>query len=97
MSHLNSFTPKLIDFFSLIAAAVKVEGGAKYVDHKLVIDLLYELVEHLKTLLYDLKLIVKDDLILSCAPQVEEIAKLIGKLLIVCIFFPKVSLVTNFH
>ena len=88
MSHVNSFTPKLIDFFPFIAAAVKVEGGAKYVDHKLVIDLLYELVEHLKTLLYDLKLIVKDDLILSCAPQVEEIAKLIGKLLIVCIFFP---------
>ena len=73
---------KLIDIF--IAAAVKVGGGAKYVDHGLVISLLYEVVELLKELLYDLKLSVKSEIDLGCT--LEELAELVGKLLIVCIF-----------
>ena len=73
---------KLTDAF--IAAAVKVEGGAEYVDHGLVISLLYEVVELLKGLLYELKLIVKAEIDLGCT--VKELAGLVGALLIVCIF-----------
>ena len=68
-----------------IAAAVKVEGGASQVDHGLVISLLYDVVKLLEDLLYDLKLIVKAEIFLGCA--LEELAGLVGKLFIVCIFF----------
>ena len=80
---------KLIDIF--IAAAVKVGGSAKYVDKGLVISLLYEVVELLKDLLCDLKSIVKAKIDLGCT--LEELAGLVGKLLIVCIS-PGVSLLT---
>ena len=75
---------KLIDIF-VLAATVKVGGGAKYVDHDLVISLLYKVVELLKDLLCDLKLIVKAEIDLGCT--LEELAGLVSKLLIVCIFF----------
>ena len=68
-----------------IAATVKVENGAKYVDHGLVTSLLYDVVKLLEDLLYDLKLIVKAEIFLGCA--LEELAGLVGKLFIVCIFF----------
>ena len=71
---------KLINF---LETAVKVEGGAKYVDHGLVISLLNEVVELLKTLLHDLKLIIKAEIILGCT--LKELAGFVADLLIVCI------------
>ena len=66
-------------------AACKVEGGAEKVDHGLVISLLWEVVALLKGLLHDLKLIVKADVVLGCT--LEELAKIVGGLVIVCYLF----------
>ena len=64
---------------------IEVEIGKKDCDHAVVIKLLFEIVELLKTLLYELKLIIKVDIILGCA--LEELAKIVCALLIVCFFF----------
>ena len=66
----------------ILEAAVKVGGGAKDVDCDLVVSLLWEIVELLKGLLYDLKLIVKAEIILGCT--LEVLAEIVGALLIVC-------------
>ena len=73
-----------------LEAACKVEGGAKYVDKGLIISLLSEVVELLKGLLHDLKLIVKAEIILGCT--LEVLAGIIGELLIVCWLFLAFSL-----
>ena len=69
----------------ILEAAVKLGGGAKYVDHSLVISLLWEVVELLKGLLKDLKLIVKAEIILGCT--LDVLAEIVGALLIVCLSF----------
>jgi hypothetical protein len=69
-------------------AALKVKGGAKYVDHGLVISLLGEIVVLLQVLLHDLKLIVKVELLLGgVACTLQELAVVVADLLIVRIFF----------
>ena len=68
-----------------LEAAVKIEGGAKNVDHGLVISLLWEVVALLKILLHDLKLVVKVESILGCT--LEVLAGIVGELLIVCLSF----------
>ena len=100
-SLLRSVSPKIQVYFQLLLlftskryileAAVKVSGGAKAVDCDLVISLLWEVVELLKGLLHDLKLIVKAEIILGCT--LEVLAEIVGALLIVCLsFFPFLSL-----
>ena len=99
-SLLRSVSPKIQVYFQLwlfkskwyiLEAAVKVSGGAKAVDCDLVISLLWEVVELLKGLLRDLKLIVKAEIILGCT--LEVLAEIVGALLIVCLsFFPFLSL-----
>ena len=76
---------------TILEAAVKVGGGAKDVDCDLVVSLLWEIVALLKGLLYDLKLIVKAEIILGCT--LEVLAEIVGALLIVCSsFFRFISL-----
>ena len=68
--------------------AVKVDGGAKDVDHGLVIDLLGEIAGFLEVALEELKLIVKAELLLNgVACTVKELAGIVAGLLIVCVFF----------
>lgn len=66
-----------------IHAAVKCEGGAKNVKHDLVIGLLWEIVEILKLVLHDLKLIVKAEFLLECT--IKELAAVVAELLIIVI------------
>ena len=69
-------------------AAVNVEGGAKNIDHGLVIDLLGEIAGFLDVALEELKLIVKAELLLNgVACTVKELAGIVAGLLIVCAFF----------
>ena len=72
---------RLNDFTEI---AVKIKGGAKYVNHGLVISLLWEVVALLKGLLHDLKLIVKAEILLGVS--LKELAGLVAELVIVCIF-----------
>jgi len=68
-----------------IEAAVKVGGGAKYVDHGLVIDLLREIAGVLEVALGELKLIdVKAELLLlnGVACTLKELAGIVAGLLI---------------
>lgn len=68
-------------------AAVNVEGGAKNVDHGLVIDLLGEIVDLLKDALEELKVIVVALLTLNgVACTIAELAGVVAGLLIVRIY-----------
>jgi len=69
-----------------IDAVVKVDGGAKYVNHDVAIDLLWEIVAILKVTLYDLKVIVKFELLLNgVACTLKELAAVVADLLILVI------------
>ena len=92
---LQSSMPKLVSVFlsflstifrlkDITEIAVKIKGGAKYVNHGLVISLLWEVVALLKGLLHDLKLIVKAEILLGVS--LKELARLVAELVIVCIF-----------
>ena len=78
----------------LIEVVLPTEAYTYRIDqsHPGVIFLFEDVVKGLEDLLEDLKSIVKDEIILGCT--LEELAKLVGALLIVCIF-PKVSLLTS--
>ena len=77
---------KLKCLLIILDAAVKVGGGAKYVNHGLVISLLWDVVALIEGLLHDLKLIVKAEIILGCT--FKELSVIVAELLIVCFFFP---------
>ena len=71
-------------------AAVNVEGGAKNVDHGLVIVLLEEILVLLKAALKDLKVVVVDELTLNgvaCTGTLKELARFVAGLVIVRVFY----------
>ena len=78
-------------FIEVVVPVENLPYGVDY-GHRGTILLLKNVVKLLEDLLDDLKLIIKDEIILGCT--LEELAKLVGALLIVCIF-PKASLLTS--
>ena len=76
---------KLKCLLIILDATVKVGGGVKYVNHGLVISLLWDVIALIEGLLHDLKLIVKAEIILGCT--FKELSVIVAELLIVCVFF----------
>ena len=76
--------------------AVKVEGGAKNVDHALVISLLEKILAALQVALGELKSIVQAELLLNgVACTLKELAGIVAKLIIVRILFCYLWLLLN--